>query len=315
MIRALLVGDGERAEMRPIVHWIEERVPEGALRVEREICGRLSASEHRDVDLMIVLEAHPDEYSIDDVQALFAAAPLARIVCCAGSWSESAGRTRKIWPLAVRVPVNQAIQRLEREWALLTDGRIDSYLPPTGSREEWFAVHHPPLLSNFSPLAPAAGERVRERGPVTTDLPHVSVLSPDAAYRHMLTDLCERAGLTAAIDPNATAAIVLFDVDPWNPDRAAHLKRMAVSGAVIALTDWPQPEFATELHAAGAQQVLPKLGDQNQIVRAVNALMENAPLRRLRIAASHAPLTINPGDGLTSGCGSPGPSSDRGPAS
>ncbi len=60
--------------------------------------------------------------------------PLARLVCCYGPWCASDGRTRDIWPLAVRVPVDAAAERIRRELEVLSGRRQP--LPLTASRDE-----------------------------------------------------------------------------------------------------------------------------------------------------------------------------------
>src|SRR6266478_2313160 len=80
---------------------------------------RLAGGEGWHPDLIVVLQSWSDQFSESDVHDLIAHCPLARIVCCFGPWCDSDGRTRSIWPLAVRVPVAAASTRLERELALL----------------------------------------------------------------------------------------------------------------------------------------------------------------------------------------------------
>lgn len=296
-MRVLLIGDAEREEMQAIVRWMKERTAQESWRHELRISGPLNVNGMWP-DLVVVLESHPDEHSIDDFNSLFAAAPLCRIVCCAGAWSEAAGRTRKIWPLALRVPAVCAIERLEQEWQILehsrpggtplrlSEGRglmtlatpvedsetchpeasiseprrdrIAWYLPPTGSREEWFAAHHPSL----------ALETCRNG-------PTIRIHSPDVAYREMLSELASAAGHTVV--PNQTDAIdfVLFDADPWDDARRDELRQFTVTASVIALTSWKLPVVAAELYEIGVQTVLPKLGDYNRLLEVLSAQVGN----------------------------------------
>lgn len=248
-MKVLLIGQDDRAEMRPIVDWLAERVtPDDLFRCPSFTAWLEMRRPDWHPDLVVVLESHPDEFTSADVGQLFSAAPLARIVCCAGAWSESAGRTRKIWPLALRVPAVHARSRLEREWNLLSGQRSDFHLPSTGSREEWFAAHY------SAPIAHHSGWELT-----------VQIESPDAAYRQMLTDLLIRLGLRVAADKSASVHAILWDADPWSQRRAEELQRLAAIGPVIALSDWATSNLQQELLRGGAHAVVSKLGDQTQL--------------------------------------------------
>lgn len=250
--KALLIGDGNRAEMAPIVAWLEQRTSETTLRRfarPSDLSAELQ-SEWRP-DLIVVLEAHPDEYCRDDVAGLFAAAPIARIVCCAGAWSESAGRTRRIWPPALRVSVATALPRLELEWTFITDEFEGDLLLPTASREEWFASHHPAV-------------RPCRSGSMT-----VAVISPDAEYRSMLSDVLEAAGLTVERSADADAQVIVWDVDPWSERQAELLRRRlkcSPASTVVAVSGWMTPDMESDLARLQVRAALPKLGDVGRLV-------------------------------------------------
>lgn len=85
-------------------------------------------------DLILICEQHPDEYRPDEVARLLAEHPLTRIVCAYGPWCAAAGRTRMIWPLAVRVPAPEAALRLHRE-ARVINGDLTP-MPRTAGLDE-----------------------------------------------------------------------------------------------------------------------------------------------------------------------------------
>jgi hypothetical protein len=87
-------------------------------------------------DLVIACQHWPDEYTERDVLRLIGLFPLARIACCYGPWCQADGRRRDIWPLAVRVPVELAAERIDRELEVLAGRRRP--LPLTASRDEVF---------------------------------------------------------------------------------------------------------------------------------------------------------------------------------
>lgn len=319
-MRALLIGQTERAEMQPIVQWLnalyqshfaavgEKRAEScmgGAgtdgtlvrhrrlslsLSLEREAreqqqkasCSHsspltgaldfLTVDSIRDAvaaiksgwypDLIVVLESHPDEYFKGDIDALFAAAPIARTVCCAGAWSESAGRTRKQWPLALRVPAISAIACLEREWELLNNWPASDVLPPTGSREGWFAAHHPAI--------PAMNHHFGTR---------VQLISPDAAYRQMLADVFATVRMTMVEDEQSSADIVICDIDPWHGRRIEAVRGFCAAGPVIAVSGWVTPDEEAELLNAGIAAVVPKLGDLHRLLAEIVSEKPEAPAR------------------------------------
>jgi len=131
------VGDADRAEFRSMLAETASELSESSTCYLENV----SAVEDRIVhgapppDLLIVFESWPDEFPADHVSRLFAAAPLARIVCVGGAWCESAGRTRSHWPLGLRVPVWLATVRIRYELDVLAGRR--PALPPTATREEW----------------------------------------------------------------------------------------------------------------------------------------------------------------------------------
>ncbi len=252
-MHVLLIGDADRAEMQPIVNWLRDRTSAETLRQTSSITEMAGNDWHP--DLIVVLESHPDEYSLDDINALFAAEPLARIVCCAGAWSESAGRTRKHWPLALRAPATSAIARLEREWEFLNHHHVTNYLPPTGSREEWFAIHHPELAAHAIP----SGRRVR-------------LISPDPAYRQMLADALVSVGISLIGPSEQSSDVIVYDIDPWQSERIEELRAMSGTTPVVAVTSWITPTEEAALLSAGAAVVIPKLGDIHQLMAAMELL-------------------------------------------
>ncbi len=95
--------------------------------------------------LIVACQTWSDEYTAGDVAAILSAAPLARVLCAYGRWCDSDGRTRDIWPLAVRVPVSEFEARLQRELRVLQGTAAP--LPLTASRAEIFAARLTPAVN------------------------------------------------------------------------------------------------------------------------------------------------------------------------
>lgn len=287
--RIVIIGDTTRAEFGAIVDFVSSLAGSQSFSTTN---AALSDPHLSRADLIVALESHPDEYSLVEIESLFAASPVARVVCCYGQWSESAGRTRKIWPVALRVQAVAAVARLEREWGLITGSDSEFRLPATGNREETFAANHAVLGMNVrkpeapardaceSSLAGASGflsaESWKRLPPLPNPLPRgggegtktmtVRVISPDVEYRAMLIDLMRGVGW--AVD-NDHADAAIWDADPWHVGRAADVRALAETAVVIAVSGWITPQMEAELFGAGARVVVPKLGDQMQLVDAV----------------------------------------------
>jgi hypothetical protein len=133
----LLVGEAQRSEMSPIRDWIDSlSSPATVQRADHISDERLDPP-----DLVVVCQSWPDEFFASEVSAAIGRWPLALWVVCYGAWCSSDGRTRSIWPISVRVPIGEAVTRLNHVWRIITqqDGEP---LPLTASRDEAFEFDH-----------------------------------------------------------------------------------------------------------------------------------------------------------------------------
>lgn len=131
----MVVGDS--SDMSDIVR----AVMQGADEVR--VAGTLSDATSIDgyiPDMVVVCQHWSDEFSGRDVGRLITKWPLARLVCAYGPWCASDGRRRSTWPQAVRVPVESAPARIQREWDVIRGTRAG--LPLTAGRDEAFAFDH-----------------------------------------------------------------------------------------------------------------------------------------------------------------------------
>jgi hypothetical protein len=207
-------------------------------------------------DLVVVVQDWPDQFSQIDVDDLLRLCPLARIVCCFGPWCDSDGRTRSIWPLAVRVPIVAAEGRLAKELSLLAHHETACRpLPLTASRAEIFEF-------DFKPLA--------ARGPTPS---RGAVISPDGRFRQMLKSVLSAWGLQSCeaddVDP---PGVIVFDADPWDVDRqtALRMTRSAHPRAkLVACAGFPRPDLDAALRRSGADAVWFKLAPLDELAKFV----------------------------------------------
>jgi hypothetical protein len=135
----LVIGDFFSPMMTPLRAFVECLVEAGC---DAHFAARVADVQPSPADddwfpeLVVVCQHSSDEFTTPDVHRLIGLFPLARLVCCYGPWCASDGRTRDIWPLAVRVPVELAPDRLRRELEVLSASRQP--LPLTASRDEIF---------------------------------------------------------------------------------------------------------------------------------------------------------------------------------
>lgn len=85
-------------------------------------------------DIVLVVQHRPAEFSRRDAEALVGTLQLARFVVGLGPWCASHGRSERLWPEAVAVPLAEVTSRLRREAAGHAAG--EPPLPLTAGREE-----------------------------------------------------------------------------------------------------------------------------------------------------------------------------------
>lgn len=95
-----------------------------------EVCNR------QPIDLLIVWQGWPDQFTHRDVLATMTQFPLSRVMVVFGPWCQSDGRTRNFWPVAVRVSREDCWRRVQQEIEVIRGLRPP--LEPTASRSETF---------------------------------------------------------------------------------------------------------------------------------------------------------------------------------
>jgi len=66
------------------------------------------------VELAVVCQSWPDQFPRREILQLLEWLPMTRLICCQGAWCEADGRTRDLWPLATRLPLDETLLELER---------------------------------------------------------------------------------------------------------------------------------------------------------------------------------------------------------
>lgn len=209
-------------------------------------------------DVAVVWQSSPDEYPPDQIAALLARLPLARVLCVSGPWCEAAGRSAPHWPPAMRVPVWQAAARLAHELRSLSEPDVLA-LPWTASREEVW-------LRDVLATVPSAIAGVR-----------VAFECPDTHYRAMLQELVTTAkGEIVAAD--APADVVVIDVEPWTPsqcERLAECRQRHPDAVLVAVSGWTTHDLQVAVLEQGGDAVVTKL-DPDALLQTIADFTETA---------------------------------------
>jgi len=257
-LQILIIGAVRNVESASLVEWMSHALCNENIRQSRTLSDALT--HYADLswipDLIVVLQSWPDEHTRREVDELSRMAPLSRWVVSYGSWCESDGRTRNLWPQAVRVPWWAAQGRIEREWRLLK-GESSIAMPMSSSREEVFGFDHPEFLTSGSKL--------------------VLIDSPDSEYRHGLSDLLTASGHSVItfedFERDFTPHCILFDVDPWGEERQRRLHLLTAKCSntpTWGLANRPDVDAMQSQGELGLISVFPKLGNHQQILTAIS---------------------------------------------
>ena len=246
-INVVLVGPFADAEFAPLVERAASLTGPDQLRayasVRSLIGSRRAATTEDRVDLLIVLQSWPEQYTQAEALDLLDQLPLARLVVCYGPWCDSDGRTRSVWPHAVRVPLAQAAFRLQLEAAALRASH--SPLPLTANRDECFAHDY----------SRATDGSCRDHS--------VALKTDDPAIRDWLAGwICDQgwsrhdSGQTDD-DPD----VLIWDVDPWSAeiaDQVAAFRRRSPKSTIIGLVGFARDHEVAQMHRSGVAAVLTK---------------------------------------------------------
>ncbi|MDP1798121.1 MAG: hypothetical protein Q8K78_11590, partial [Planctomycetaceae bacterium] len=244
-LHGLWIGLADRNEYRPVRDWLTQSATDLILQLKSTVTD--VSTTRPPPDLVIIGESWPDEFTADDVSHLLTIAPLARVVWITGAWSEAVGRTRSHGPPAWRVPLWDAITRIERELAALracrnaAPGVAMDFPPATASRQETW-------LWQSSSSSPLEGHGSVYLGEIA-----------DPALTAWLRESLSAAGYTMV---DHAADIVLLDVEPWSPVMAAKTCEAIArhpDSIPVVLTGWSTPELRMDLAQLRIEHVVDKL--------------------------------------------------------
>ncbi len=263
-LKLTILGYPELEEFRPVFQFLQNHSGVGTVQTAADVSAlrSLVSGENQCPDFIVVCEAWPDQFSEPEVIEILRLCPLARIVCCFGPWCDSSGRTRSIWPLAVRTPAAAAQMRLTRELAMLEDQQSTArVLPLTASRAEIFEFDYGALPVRAATIAAAR------------------VISPDRRWQEMLQAALTRQGCRVfAADASSDLDAVVYDADPWDAGREADLRSVRAAhpqARLVACIGFPRCDLDAGLRQAGADEVYFKLAPLQRLVDELCKKAEN----------------------------------------
>ncbi len=200
------------------------------------------------LELMVVAQSWPDEFTAGDIDRLRRAAPLVRILSLAGTWCEGEPRTGHPWPADFRASWNQWPARFDQELARWRTGLCPAW---------------------GSPITTTDDERLIERVPPESTARRglVAIASRSSDMSQCLTQACVALGHAAvSLDPALRRRVTGIDAAIWDgagcgPREADELQGFvkALDGAgVVTLLDFPRVEDCRRARSAGAAAVLSK---------------------------------------------------------
>ncbi|MBN2294296.1 MAG: hypothetical protein JXM70_17845 [Pirellulales bacterium] len=247
----LLVGSADRAEFHAARDQLESLA---CVRRVADIDAALAVLREGFVpELIVVAQSFPDEFSIEAVDRLRRAAPLARLLGLMGSWCEGELRTGHPWPAVPRLYWHQFPPQCDRELAKLKSGAGSTWgLPVTAGDEERLLAAH----ENIEPV----------------DGGLIVVWSRLFEMQDWISDACRLRGYsTIWLAPGRTTKVTgaraaIFDGCRCDDMEIGEMKELISLIAptndnplpILALLDFPRIEDHKRAIAAGAAAVLSK---------------------------------------------------------
>ncbi len=247
----LLVGKAERAEFRAARRQLESLA---CVREATDVDAALAVLHEGFLpELIVVAQSFPDEFSIEAVDRLRRAAPLARLLGLMGSWCEGELRTGHPWPAVPRLYWHQFPAQCERELKGLHNGDGSTWgLPVTAGDEER-------LLAAQETIEPAADGLI-------------VVWSRLFEMQDWISHACRLRGYsTIWLAPGRTTKVAgaraaIFDGCRCDEVELGEMKELSglieANGEkpvpIVALLDFPRIEDHDRALAAGASAILSK---------------------------------------------------------
>jgi hypothetical protein len=244
-----VIGQNNTPEMRPVMEFLSRFSESGPTVFYPDIPLFVHTVNQQlvNIEIVLVLQNRPLEYSPETIQQLINTVPLAQFLCCYSSWSESDGRNHsEYWPVSFRIPARAAIPRILNAIATI-EGKKQN-IPLSAGKDEVFLNTIPEMLDRESDSSNWT----------------VFIDSADLEFRLMLKELINKISRKLIIvNSKQEAQCCLWDMDPLNEvqlDRLKEFRNQSPDSVIIPLMNFPQPEEVILLkNQFNITDVVPKL--------------------------------------------------------
>lgn len=237
-------------------------------------------------ELVVICQSWSDQFPAEEIHGLIAWLPFARIICCYGPWCDSDGRTRELWPLAVRISAAEAVSVVGTALRELPSaGGLAAAVPGSGRRAPGGDVERLPLTASRAEIYAA---RYGRPGAVSLQSQTLVVNSPDRPWREMIEKLIlSHQGLVLKAEPDSIPPLsrqphwLIWDADPAGPARRQPLDqwRQACPGLrVLACVGFPRHDLTQSLRQQGIDVVWPKLAPLTDLVECLGRESGRKPI-------------------------------------
>lgn len=249
LLSILLIGDASRREFAAAIEFTRS-VAQVQHHHEASAAIEHLATAVESPELILLAQRWPGEFSGPELDSLQSAAPLARIVCLVGSWSEGEARSGRPWPGMVRVEAVAWPARLGQDLERLARGEAPSWSLPITARDEERVL--------------AASQSPPER---RTGL--IVVVAEREATSSAIADACQLRGyatISLRLDDVATPSITGAIAAVWDTTSelasdtncVERLRKSLGNIPLVALLDFPRVQHIAAAKAAGVAAILAK---------------------------------------------------------
>ncbi|MEO2019066.1 MAG: hypothetical protein ABGZ53_32375 [Fuerstiella sp.] len=280
----VLIGSASRREFSTIVSWLRQNPSTSVVAHFKDVRSALDGWDNLAAapQMTVVLQSWSDEYSRPDVNQLIGRTLFHRLLCCFGTWCESDGRNRDVWPDALHVPVRLAESVIAAELHRIESG--GPAIPATSARDEVFA-HRIDATTDGRSLSGLLGM-------------NGAVISPDRVFRKTVCStlgdyglrslhlplISSRDRIVPRETPRGPIHLVFHDLDPWGQlteDSLMAARRMFPSSTVLGMATMPDAGISTEIVDAQVDVVIPKLDFENGLRWHLKCLLESNSQQRV----------------------------------
>ncbi|MFN9372154.1 MAG: hypothetical protein ACK6D3_09765 [Planctomycetaceae bacterium] len=225
-------------------------------------------------ELVVICQTWSDQFTAEEIQGLIAWLPFARLICCHGPWCDSDGRTRDLWPLAVRISAAESVAVVaDAMRELRSVGGQQSASPGAGYGSAMGGSGRLPLTASRAEIYAA---RFAHPDVGSLQSQRIVVNSPDRAWREMIeTFVRSHRGEVLTAEPNTGHFFsrqphwLIWDADPAGPARLRELDQWREACPrlqVLACVGFPRHDLTQSLRQQGMDAVWPKLAPLTELV-------------------------------------------------